>query len=327
MALEKNDSVKQTAPAGHDSTSHTLLAEVHNLHVDSFNRNKSDNAASVALGTNADKSGIALADKTIAQSAELQHYLAGGGNFKDAAGKEMGKQFLTQLHRETASHKADKAGAEEYVGEKLPENVRKMALVNADVAGQAARVSASGVMGQHDSASFLDLTKTSTQELVKGLSEANCAPGKDQKDAISEGKVILGDVAALQGAKLTPEQKKMLFADISSKTRLIRNEMNDIPNEIGEIKHDNAAIASGGKLESLVRGAMSGRSGNLDGLKSELAGLSRADGSGVLDAVKKDRNADAYNEQVYMKANLDDNKQNNAHIIEFSSPFAKAEKR
>jgi hypothetical protein len=162
------------------------------------------------------------------------------------------------------------------------------------------------------------------------LHDSTGTAGKDQKSAAEESAVIAADVKALQGANLTPEQKTMLAKDIASKSGLIKNELNDAPNEQSEINHDSAAIRSGAKLEAQLRYAMQHpghASKTLAELKSGLGALNNGEGTGVLEAVKIDRQADSILEPVYMAANTADNTQNNSQIIEFTNPYTHSARR
>lgn len=334
MANELNDSTTRTAKTTHDNgaheTSQHLLAEVHSLHVASFNRNKSDNADSVNLGLNSDKKGIALADKTMAQADTLQQYLEKGGDFSDAEGKKLGTQFISQLRRESVDHREDRAGAKEFVGKAMPEPARQQALKDNNTISDAAKTLLNPKATEQERTAALAQIGNSADSITKGLHDSTGKAGKDQTSAVAESAVIGADVKALQGANLTPEQKTQLAKDIASKSGLIKNELNDAPNEQSEIKHDSTAIHSGAKLEAQLRYAMehAGHSSKtLTELKSGLGALNNGEGTGVLEAVKIDRQADSVMEPIYMAANTADNTQNNSQIIEFTNPYTHSARR
>ena len=327
MANEITERTPQTSRTGGDhaeQASRTLLAEVHNVHVASFNRNKSDNADSQTLGLNADKKGIALADKTMAQADALQQYLDKGGNFSDAEGKKLGAQFIAQLRRESDDHRQDRAGAKEFVGKEMPEPARQQALKDSNTISDAAKKLLDPKATEQERTDALAQIGKSADSIAKGLHDSSGKAGKDQKSAVAESAVIAADVKALQGANLTPEQKTQLTNDIASKAGLIKNELNDSPNEKSEIQHDSTAIRSGANLEAVLRYAMAnpGHAAKaLDEFKSGLGKLNNGEGTGVLEAVKIDRQQDMVMEPIYMAANTADNTQNNAQIIEFTNPY------
>lgn len=333
MANEIGDNTAHTVRAHHNDTEQTsrqLLADVHYLHVKSFDRNKSDNAASVNLGLNSDKKGIALADQTMAQANTLQEYLDKGGNFSDAEGKKLGAQFISQLRRESDDHRHDRAGAREFVGREMPEPARQQALKDAGSISDAAKKLADPSTSEQDRAKALEQIGNSAESIAKGLHDSTGKAGKDQKDALAESAVIAADVKALQGATLTPEQKVQLANDIASKAGLIKNELNDAPTEKIEIDHDTKALQSGAKLEALLRYAMA-HPGHAEKtmaeLKAGLGDLNNGEGTGVLEAVKIDRQQDSVTEPIYMAANSADNDKNNAQIIEFTNPYVAASRR
>jgi hypothetical protein len=244
--------------------------------------------------------------------------------------KKLGAQFITQLRRESADHKADRAGAQEFMDESMPESARKQALKDSNYISEAAAKLANPATNAHDRADALTKVMNSAESISLGLHDKTCAPGKDQKAAEAESAVIQADVKALRGANLTPEQKSQLVGDIASKAGLIKNELNDSPTEKSEIQHDNAAILSGAKLEATLRYAMAnpGRASKaLEQIKSELNGLNNGEGTGVLEAVKIDRQQDMVTESIYMAANSADNAQNNSKIIEFTNPYAPSARR
>jgi hypothetical protein len=334
MANEINDSTARTAKATHENgtheTSEHLLAEVNRLHVASFNRNKSDNADSVNLGLNSDKKGIALADKTMAQADTLQQYLEKGGNFSDAEGKKLGNQFISQLRRESEDHRTDRAGAKEFVGKEMPEPARQQALKDSDTISDATKKLLDPKATEQERTAALAQIGSSADSITKGMQDTTGKAGKDQKDAGAESAVIAADVKALQGANLTPEQKTALAKDIASKSGLIKNELKDAPNEQNEIKHDSTAIHSGATLEAQLRYAMEHpghASKTLADLKSGLGALNNGEGTGILEAVKIDRQGDSVTEPVYMAANTADNAQNNSQIIEFTNPYTHSARR
>jgi hypothetical protein len=329
MANQLNDSTanstKATPNDGASEASAHLLAEVHRLHVASFNRNNKDNADSVNLGLNSDKKGIALANTTMAQADTLQQYLAKGGDFSDAEGKKLGAQFIAQLRRESDDHRQDRAGAAEFVGKAaMPEATRQQALKDNKSISDAAKTLLDPKATEQDRAAALTKIGSSADSIAKGLHDSTGKAGKDQTSAAAESAVIAADVKALQGANLTPEQKAQLAKDIASKSGLIKNELNDSPNEQTEIQHDSAAIHSGAKLEAQLRYAMEhpGHSSKtLSDLKKGLGALNNGEGTGILEAVKIDRQADSVMEPIYMAANTADNTQNNSQIIEFTNPY------
>ena len=334
MVNELNDSTKHTARANQQEsakeTSKTLLAEVHSLHVASFNRNKSDNADSVNLGLNSDKKGIALADQTMSQADKLQQYLAKGGDFSDAEGKKLGAQFIKQLRHEASDHREDRASAREFVGKEMPEPARQQALKDSNTITDATKKLLDPKATEQERTAALAQISNGAASITKGLHDSTGKAGKDQKSASAESAVIASDVKALQGANLTPEQKALLTNDIASKAGLIRNELNDAPNEKNEIQDDHKAIQSGANLETTLRYAMEHpghASKAIAELNAGLNGLNNGEGTGVLEAVKIDRQQDMIMEPTYMAANTADNTQNNSQIIEFTNPYTTSVRR
>jgi len=261
----------QVAVLGNGDTtdaSHNLLASLNDSHQGSMQRNTADSKTDTQA-MQGDNDSIDLAAKTGALSQAVKAYIASGGDFSDAKGQALGRQFIGALRHQRDDNSSDRTTDQQY----------------------------SGVNGQ---------------------------PGKDQKDAAAEAKVIDQDVAALASHKLTDAQTTVVSNDIASKVGLIQRELGDVPNEINYANHDTAANRAGANMEAVVRSAMHTHSGRT---AHQLAGMIDAyhndAGTGTLDTVVKDRKADLALEPGYIAANNADNANNNKAILEFTDPFKK----
>src|SRR5262249_36584958 len=147
-------------------------------------------------------------------------------------------------------------------------------------------------LSEAESAALVGQIGDSARSIQSGLHDSKGRAGKDQNDAVEESKVIGANVDALQHAKLSPAERRLLIQDISSKSGLIDNELADVPNEVKEAQNDTKAVKLGEHLEAQTRYALDHpghASKTIEQLRSGLSQLHNDRGDGALDQVVADR--------------------------------------
>ncbi len=304
------------AQADNALASKTLFDSLFPVHQDSFNRNSGDSKKD-AEAMQGDNDSVKLADHTAKLTDSLKDYLAAGGNFTDVKGANLAYNLVGALRQERADHADDRKTDLEYAGPNgVPKQLQADLLFDSKQIGENASQLTKPGLTADARENILKSIVAGSAAIAANIAENGGKTGKDLNDASAESKVISADANALLSGKLTSEQSKLVIADMDAKAALIKREVGDIADETNYAHHDSAAIKAGGDLEAVTASAMQSHSAKtLQQLASKLEGYHNTSGTGILDTVVQDRQADLRLEPEYIRANNADNGQHNAPIL------------
>lgn len=303
-------------------TSHILLNSLHTGRTASTERNNADTKKDTDA-VKGDHDSVTLAQKTNQDVDALKQYLAHGGHFNDAQGRALGRRVVADLRKEHGDHAADRTADLEYAGGKKGAYPSLIVSTASDSDHISADVKAlnNPNLSPADRAKILTEMDKSADSLIASAGKEGADAGKDLKDMAQESQLLKQDIAALASGKLTPEQEKVINAELASRDKLIGNQAKDLGNETWYAKDDTRAIQAGGDLEAVINSGMHSHSAKtMQQLGKLLDSYHNKDGKGTLDQVVHDRNEDIRLEPVYVRDNNENNKINQ-RVLELPDPF------